>query len=125
MKDIPSDAVQVLDHGYVRLANVMGTDEDFIEAARMSTDKGFISWEPYERCKKCEVVYPMGERDQPLIFDAGAKYAQCKHEFEKAPNGDLGLLDNLWRKKHATPFEMCEMVIEVQAPIFVFREWMR
>src|SRR3990167_3384931 len=27
--------------------------------------------------------------------------------------------------KHATPFEFAGMVIEVQAPIFVFREWHR
>lgn len=31
----------------------------------------------------------------------------------------------LYTHKHATPFEMAGMVIEVQAPIFVFREWHR
>jgi len=29
------------------------------------------------------------------------------------------------RPQHATPFEFCGMVIEVQAPIMVFREWHR
>lgn len=38
---------------------------------------------------------------------------------------DFNLLDFLWRHKHATPFEMCEMTLEVQAPIMVFREWHR
>lgn len=83
--------LRVLDHGYVRLIDFMGRDEDIVEAARMSTGKGFVSWEPYEG----------------------------------HPNGDLGLMDFMYRKSHATPFEMCELVIEVQAPIFVFREWHR
>lgn len=39
--------------------------------------------------------------------------------------GDEKLLRYLWEHKHATPFEMAGMVIEVQAPIFVFREWHR
>jgi thymidylate synthase (FAD) len=85
------DTRNVLDHGYVRLIDFLGKDEVVIEAARMSTDGGFVSWEPYEGHK----------------------------------GGDQGLLDYLWRKKHATPFEMCEAVFEVQAPIMVFREWMR
>jgi flavin-dependent thymidylate synthase len=116
--------VKVLDHGYVRLIDFMGSDESIIEAARMSTGKGFVSWSSYQLCKKCGVAYGK-EKVQPLIFDAGGKYIDCQHDWEKYPNGDLGLLDNLWRKKHATPFEMCELAIEVQAPIFVFREWHR
>jgi len=39
--------------------------------------------------------------------------------------GDEKLLNYLWIHKHATPFEMCGITIEVQAPIFVFREWHR
>ena len=39
--------------------------------------------------------------------------------------GDEKLLAYLWSNKHATPFEMAGMVIEVQAPIMVFREWHR
>ena len=38
---------------------------------------------------------------------------------------DQRLLEFLWNNKHATPFEMGGMVIEVKAPIFVFREWHR
>lgn len=38
---------------------------------------------------------------------------------------DERLLGYLYRHKHMTPFEMAGMVIEVQAPIFVFREWHR
>jgi len=38
---------------------------------------------------------------------------------------DEKLLAYLYNHKHMTPFEMAGMIIEVQAPIFVFREWMR
>ena len=38
---------------------------------------------------------------------------------------DSRLLAYLWKNKHHTPFEMAGMTIEVQAPIFVFREWHR
>lgn len=39
--------------------------------------------------------------------------------------GDEKLLKFLWDKQHATPFEMAGLVIEVKAPIVVFREWHR
>jgi thymidylate synthase (FAD) len=81
--------VDILDHGYLELIETWGSDERIIEAARMSTGKGFQGW---------------GTADAP---------------------GDEKLLAYLWNNKHATPFEMAGMVIEVQAPIFVFREWHR
>ncbi len=39
--------------------------------------------------------------------------------------GDEKLLRYLHANKHSTPFEFAGLVIEVQAPIFVFREWHR
>lgn len=39
--------------------------------------------------------------------------------------GDEKLLGYLWRNQHSTPFEFAGFVVEVQAPIFVFREWHR
>jgi thymidylate synthase (FAD) len=41
------------------------------------------------------------------------------------PTKDAATRDFLWRHAHATPFEMAVLQIEVQAPIFVAREWMR
>lgn len=38
---------------------------------------------------------------------------------------DSRLLSYLWTHKHHTPFEMAGLVVEIQAPIFVAREWMR
>jgi thymidylate synthase (FAD) len=83
--------IKVLDHGYVKFIDSMGSDETVIEAARMSTSGGFVSWEPYDG----------------------------------HPRGDSGLLEYLYKHRHMTPFEMGELCIEVQAPIFVFREWHR
>jgi len=75
---------KILDHGYVQLVETWGSDERFIEAARMSTGKGFEGWKKDEK-----------------------------------------LLAYLYNNKHSTPFEMGGMIIEVKAPIFVFREWHR
>jgi thymidylate synthase (FAD) len=44
---------------------------------------------------------------------------------EDGKPGDEKLLRYLWKHKHATPFEMAGLTVEVQAPIFVFREWHR
>lgn len=80
---------EVLDHGYVELVETWGSDEHIIEAARMSTAKGFQGW---------------GDSTNP---------------------GDEKLLSYLWKNGHHSPFEMAGLVIEVQAPIMVFREWHR
>ena len=76
--------IDLLDHGYVKFIEHWGSDERIIEAARMSTNKGFVNWDEDEK-----------------------------------------LLAYLYNNKHLTPFEMAGMVIEVKAPIFVFREWHR
>ena len=39
--------------------------------------------------------------------------------------GDEKLLRYLWKNGHHTPFEMAGATFEVQAPIFVFRQWHR
>lgn len=80
----PVDSVVVLDSGYVRFIEQWGSDEAFIEAARMSTAKGFLGWEQ-----------------------------------------DMKLLRFLYTHQHMTPFEMGGLIVEVKAPIFVFREWHR
>lgn len=45
--------------------------------------------------------------------------------YDGHPKGDEGLLKYLYENKHATPFEMCGLTIEVKAPIMVFRQWHR
>lgn len=39
--------------------------------------------------------------------------------------GDEKLLKYLYTNGHMTPFEMCGATFEIEAPIFVFREWHR
>lgn len=83
------DSAKLLNGGYIKVVNVLGDDRSIIEAARMSTQKGFLGW---------------GTPEAP---------------------GDEKLLRHLYKNKHTTPFEMATAVIEVKAPIFVFREWHR
>ena len=45
--------------------------------------------------------------------------------FEDGTPRDESLLRYLYEHRHTSPFEMAGMTIEVQAPIFVFREWHR
>ncbi len=34
----------ILDHGYLEIIEHWGSDERIVEAARMSTQKGFLGW---------------------------------------------------------------------------------
>jgi thymidylate synthase (FAD) len=107
---------QVLDHGYLALVESWGSDERIVEAARMSTGKGFLGWGP--KCPECGAVDSSINHEVILVH-----YAGCSKP--KLGPGDEKLLRYLWENKHATPFEMAGMTVEVQAPIFVFREWHR
>lgn len=116
---------KVLDHGYVRYVDHMGSDESIVEAARMSTGRGFVSWEPYKRCRKCDVPFLTHRLDGSEIVYRKECEVGGLHDWQAFPRGDLGMLDFMWKNKHATPFEFAELHVEVQAPIFVFREWHR
>lgn len=107
---------KVLDHGYINYIEHWGSDERIIEAARMSVDKGFLGWEP----GVCPTCNGLGDDNEKHKFN---KCKDCNGTGKIA--GDKKLLRHLWVKKHTTPFEMAGMVIEVQAPIMVFREWHR
>lgn len=96
---------QVLDHGYVKIVESWGTDKAIIEAARMSTQKGFLGWGPKHR-KDCP--------NESNIYDCN-----CNEP------GDERLLRYLYTHGHMTPFEMAGAIFEIEAPIFVFREWHR
>ncbi len=111
---------EVLDHGFVRLVESWGKGDagipeaGIIEAARQSTQKAFIGWGDQD-CPVCE-----GRCIQTTSGDA------CGHcKGTGSVPGDEKLLKYLSDNKHNTPFEFAGMVIEVKAPIFVFREWHR
>lgn len=99
----------ILDHGYLHLIETWGSDERIIEAARMSTGKGFNGWGP---------IHDQGCRAGMNFPPEGVCTCEPKA-------GDEKLLAYLYNNKHSTPFEMAGMTIEVKAPIFVFREWHR
>jgi thymidylate synthase (FAD) len=120
--------VKVLNHGYLRLVDWMGSDESIIEAARMSTGKGFLGWDG-----PCEIRGPSGEvckatREEVEAFRPHPINPSGKHLcWGGRPHafGDEKLLRFLYENRHDTPFEMAELLVEVQAPIMVFREWHR
>lgn len=113
---------KILDHGYVALIDKWGSDQALVEAARMSTGKGFLGWGPMHD-QVC---------DRKIAVDACVfNYGPDRDAAETVPctcepkPGDEKLLRYLYENNHATPFEFAGMVIEVKAPIMVFREWHR
>ena len=51
--------------------------------------------------------------------------AQAAANSEESAKRDQGLINYLMRDRHGSPFEHNSMTFYVQAPIFVFREFMR
>jgi len=81
-----------------------------------------------EECPACDGVGETDDRGwalrgQPYFATKTCK--ACAGDGKKRVPGDEKLLRFLYENKHSTPFEMAGVVIEVQAPIFVFREWHR
>jgi thymidylate synthase (FAD) len=74
--------ILLLDHGYVKYVEHMGSDLSPLESARMSTAK-----------------------------ETGVDEA-----------ADTRLLNRLWGDQHSTPFESCELTVEISCPIFVLRQ---
>lgn len=110
--------INVLDHGYVEFVEAWGKGKQWndlvdkeigiIEAARQSTQGSFRGWSPAE----CDCA----------LRSNASHYDYCA---TKKNPGDKKLLSYLYSHNHMSPFEFAGMVIEVQAPIFVFREWHR
>lgn len=122
----------VLDHGYVEVVESWGSDERIIASARMSTLKGFLGWGPVvDDSAKCRTCGGDGEADDRGFRLTGQPYfdtqpcSSCGGDGLARKTGDEKLLRFLYEHKHSTPFEFAGLTIEVQAPIFVFREWHR
>lgn len=93
--------IQVLDHGYVEHVESWGTG------------KGGVNRE----------IIPKSRHDYEAgIIEAARQSTQGSFRGWEA---DEKLLTKLYNDKHETPFEFAGMVIEVRAPIAVFREWHR
>ncbi len=120
------EKISLLDHGYIALVETWGSDERIIEAARMSTDKGFKGWGT--PTWSCQCGYKMGASlfTPTATKDRPSCPVSIAHVMSYNENpGDEKLLKYLYNHKHMTPFEMAGMTLEIQAPIFVFREWHR
>lgn len=117
MPAIDGPKIPLLDHGYIQLIETWGSDERIIEAARMSTDKGFLGWEL--QCEKCAGT---GARTMIHTVDGSDPCTHCRGTGRR---GDEFLLEHLYKNKHSTPFEFAGFIIEIQAPIMVLREWHR
>lgn len=118
---------KVLDHGYINLIEHWGSDERIVEAARMSTYKGFHGWGG-QPCMTCHDAGRLNSRDGLWVdYDASVAARSCMCEGSGKTIGDERLLRHLYFHKpmHSSPFELAGCVVEVQAPIMVFREWHR
>lgn len=100
--------IPVLDHGYV----------EFIE----SWGHGKAGLDIYAVREGGEPVVTIDEDLEVGIIEAARQSTQGSfRRWEE----DEKLLRHLFTNNHLTPFEFAGMVIEIQAPIFVFREWHR
>lgn len=133
---------KILDHGYVELIEKWGSDQGIVESARMSTGKGFLGWDGGV-CPECEgnrkvmgteelfQQHPEHWGRTCAIFEGVKRTLLPATKVCNACNGsgkvagDAKLLKYMWDNNHATPFEFGGMIIEVKAPIMVYREWHR
>lgn len=123
---VTSNKVDVLDFGYVRFIEHWGSDERVIESARMSTSGSFKGWGG-EPCPECFKHNRLSLTDSLYISYTEMQEAEktCKCKGTGVTTGDEKLLKYLWTHGHYSPFEFGGITVEVQAPIFVFRQWFR
>jgi len=123
--------VPLLDHGYLKLIDHWGSEEGIIEAARMSTSKSFLGWGPSVEARDVngrEILLSKWQMQRLVEGGDGAALVEAAQQiasWKTTTQGDEKLLRRLYTHRHASPFEMAGLTIEVQAPIFVFREWHR
>jgi len=72
-------------------------------------DRGFV-----------RVVDYMGD-DAAIVQAARVSYGRGTKQVQQ----DRGLIRYLLRRRHTSPFEMCEIKLHVKLPMFVARQWIR
>jgi thymidylate synthase (FAD) len=100
-----TNEIKVLDYGYVRLVECWGHGDAGYDIQGMMTELPTCDYE-------CGIIEAARQSTQGSF---------------RGWDTDEKLLSYLFNGKpqHATPFEFSGMIIEVQAPIFIFREWHR
>jgi thymidylate synthase (FAD) len=83
--------------------------EDILYEALPVLDHGFV-----------RVIDYMGD-DGAIVQAARVSYGRGTRRVSE----DRGLINYLMRRRHTTPFEMCEIKYHVKLPIFVARQWIR
>jgi thymidylate synthase (FAD) len=61
--------IDILDHGYLEFVESWGSDEDIIEDARMSTDKGFLGWGTKEEPGDEKLLRYLWENEHTTPFE--------------------------------------------------------
>ena len=89
--------IDVLDHGFVRLVESWGGGDEVASGCSSGDNE-------------CGIIEAARQSTQGGF---------------KGWDNDARLLKYLYDNKHSTPFEFSGMVIEVKAPIFIFRQWQR
>lgn len=119
------EKITILDNGYIQHIESWGFGENkengleaaIIEAARQSTQGSFRGWNIWH-CSTCGNNFD-GKFSHSI--DGMSAPEECKANW----SNDEKLLSFMFKNNHTTPFEFAGMTIEIQAPIFVFREWHR
>lgn len=115
LDDLRWHKFRVLDNGFVTLVDVMGTDSDIVQAARISYNKD--SRDSNERyVEKRDKLFPNAESLTP---DQHEEVTQALKDDERK------LIRHLMRHRHTTPFEMVELKFLVRVPMDCWRQWIR
>jgi thymidylate synthase (FAD) len=117
--------------GSVCLVDVMGTDSDIVQAARISYNKDShdVNDLIFKAVRKRFTDGPSKEEGAGYIFDEDTKRDWSREQWEAARNDvfadERTLLRYLIRHQHGTPFEMVEVKILIQIPMDAWRQFVR
>lgn len=96
------------------------------QRAKLPSRKSFYPFYPVLDHGFVRLVEHYGEgdarRNEAGIIEAARQSTQGSF---RGWSQDEKLLNYLYENRHSTPFEFAGMILEVRAPIFVFREWHR
>lgn len=103
----------LLDHGYIRMVSYTQPVPD---ACLGADGKTMMYGHPIGWTGDLEIV-----RAARVSYNVDWRGADTADD----PDKDERLIHRLWRDQHTSPFEAMAFTFEVQAPIFVFRQWHR